>query len=325
MNQPITTNWVAQAEQLRAEIEVRGRLQPLRNHLLDAAARPRQVCESHGDAGLAHGPLVPRPVDFYETVSLEPGATPDAASNRKDGHFAPIFQSEAELSLYRGMARALADGDETAVGALGNLVHYVVHTGFTYAVAAKIRSASVERLRDEAQRCVDEFLAANEWELDFEQELIKDSITDGEMLIALEPDRRGAKARRVEPSWLTEPLDPRPLETRLRRLGLTGEIDWRYGIATRRGDAAERYGYFVSWNGDGRAWSFYPPARFLHLKRNVPRHVKRGLSDFFPVAARIRGASELLTRMGTGAGIQASIALIIKNNAAGGGSIESLT
>ncbi|UUO04634.1 phage portal protein [Blastopirellula sp. J2-11] len=323
-----TTSWVTQEQELRAEIEVRSRLQPLRDHLVDAASRPQQVRESLGDLRLAHGPAVSRPIDFYETVSLESWATPDVATNRKDGHYGPVFRSESELSLYRGIARALADGDETAVGVLGNLVHYVVHTGFTYTVNAVEKSASVDLLRDEARRCVEEFLSQNEWELDFEEELVKDSIIDGEMLIALEQDAGGVKARHVEPAWLTQPIDPRPLEEQLRRQRrIPHAIDWRYGIATRQGDATEIYGYFVSWNGDGAEWNFYPPSRFLHLKRNVPRHVKRGLTDFYPVSGRITGASELLSRMGTGAGIQASIALVIKNatSGVGGGSIESLT
>lgn len=327
MNEP-ETSWVTRQRELRAEIEVRSRLQPLRDHLVEAASRPQQVRESIGDIRLAHGPAVSRPIDFYETVSLESWGAPDAATNRKDGHYGPVFRSESELSLLRGIARALADGDETAVGVLGNLVHYVVHTGFTYAVNATEKSASVDLLRDEARRCVEEFLTQNQWELSFEEELVKDSIVDGELLIALEAAAGGVRARHVEPAWLTQPLDPRPLEESLRqRLRLRHELDWRYGIATRPGDATEIYGYYVRWNGDAEQWSFYPPSRFLHLKRNVPRHVKRGLTDFYPVSARIAGATELLSRMGTGAGIQASIALIIKNGShlPSGGSIESLT
>ncbi|MCC9608527.1 phage portal protein [Blastopirellula sp. JC732] len=321
-------SWVTREQELRAEIEVRSRLQPLRDHLVEAASRPQQVRESLGDVRLAHGPAVTRPIDFYETVSLESWATPDTATNRKDGHYGPVFRSESELSLFRGIARALADGDETAVGVLGNLVHYVVHTGFTYAVNATEKSASVDLLRDEARRCMEEFLAHNEWELSFEEELVKDSIVDGELLIALEAEQGSVRARHVEPAWLTQPVDPRLLEEELRRrLRISHAIDWRYGVATRQGDATEVYGYFVRWNGDAEQWNFYPPSRFLHLKRNVPRHVKRGLTDFYPVSGRIAGATELLSRMGTGAGIQASIALIIKNSTSGpsGGSIESLT
>lgn len=241
---------------------------------------------------------------------------PDFAHDRANGDYYPIFQNEFDLAAIRGVARFLSES-AYGQGILGSRRNYVVHTGFDYAATAKRGANAPEKLVVEVQRIIDEFLSANRWELDWEHELFDATETDGEVIVALETDGDQVRARRAEPSWLTQPADTTHLE---RRINATGHLDWKYGIATEPTDATKIHGYFIQWNGDPTAWNFYAPSRMLHLKSNTPRHVKRGLSSFYPVDGQLTGATELLRRMTSGAGIQASIALIVEA-AAGSGSM----
>lgn len=242
---------------------------------------------------------------------------PDLAHDRAGGDFRPIFHTEWDLAAIRGVARFLAQS-AFGQGVLGNLRNYIVHTGFDYAATARRGSSAPEALVTSVQHIMDDFLSDNRWELDFEQELCDAEHVDGEAILALEQQQGHIRIRRAEPSWLTEPADTSYLE---RRLGSASHLNWRYGIATDEHDAATIHGYFIQWNGDAGSWRFYSPKRIVHIKANTPRHVKRGLSDFYPVQSDLVGATELLRRMMKGAGIQASIAMIIEAVQGSGGGL----
>lgn len=269
---------------------------------------PQVVRESVGEpAPRRHG------FDEREPSSL---VMPDFAQDRANGDYYPIFRNEYDLAAIRGVARFLAES-AYGQGILGSRRNYVVHTGFDYAATAKRGTDVPEKLVADVQRVIDDFLSANRWELDWEHELFDATETDGEVIVALETDGSSVWARRAEPAWLTQPMDTEHLE---RRMGVPGRLDWKYGIATTPGDATRVHGYFIQWNGNPEGWNFYVPSRVMHLKTNTPRHVKRGLSSFYPVDGQLNGATELLRRMTRGSSIQASIALIVEA-AAGSGSM----
>lgn len=271
---------------------------------LEHARQPStQVQESWGTEP------APRRRGFDDDAPIQMQAAPDAAHDRANGDYWPIFQGEWDIAAIRGVSRFLAE-TSYGQGILGSLKNYVVHTGFTYDAMATRKKETPAALVAQVQAAIDRFISDNRWELDFEQELFDGYHTDGEVVLALEADGDQVRARRAEPSWLTEPADKDHLE---RKMDSPSALNWKYGIATDKHDATRIHGYFVQWNGDPSQWSFYRGGgRIIHLKANTPRHVKRGLSDFYPVDGQLNGATELLRRMTKGAGIQSSIALIVE-------------
>ncbi|TWT30707.1 phage portal protein [Blastopirellula retiformator] len=303
------TDYVREAQQLQARLQVHYLEQEVALLEQDASRPQRVVHESYVD-------MAPVRQGFTELPHGQAGPVmPDIASDRANGDFWPTFNTEWALSELRGAARALAQTSYGS-GILGSLKSYIIRTGFDYAATAIRGQNTPDRLVAEVQRIVDELLSDNRWELDFEQELCEAERTDGEIILALEQDGGQVRIRRAEPSWLTEPADKEYLE---RRMGVASQLNWRYGIATDADDASRVHGYFIQWNADASAWNLYPSSRIVHIKGNTPRHVKRGLTDFYPVIVDLADAIALNRRMSKGAAIQASIAMIIEAVSGSGG------
>jgi hypothetical protein len=70
------------------------------------------------------------------------------------------------------------------------------------------------------------------------------------------------------------------------------------------------YGYFVDMSGDQRHWEYVQADQMVHVKRNVVRNVKRGVSDFYSCAQELRRADKILRNTGEGAALQSAIAWI---------------
>lgn len=302
-------DYVREAQQLQARLQTHFLRQELAAIENAPTRAPRVVKESFGDpAPVRHG--------FSEMPFGQHGpAMPDIASDRANGDFWPIFNTEWALADLRGIARSLAQSSY-GMGILGSLKSYIVRTGFDYQATAIRGMQAPEQVVAECQRIVDAFLSNNRWELDFEQELCEAEHTDGEIILTLEADTDEVRIRRAEPAWLTEPAEKDYLE---RRMGAVSRLNWRYGIATDADDASKVHGYFIQWNADPNAWRFYTASRVVHIKSNTPRHVKRGLTDFYPVVTEIADAIALNHRMSKGAAIQASIAMIIEAVQGSGG------
>lgn len=297
-----TTDYVHEANQLRARLETHFLRQELALVEKSSDAPPRVVKESFHD---------PAPVrqGFAELPFAEAGPVmPDIASDRADGDLRPVFSTEWQLAELRGAARWLAH-TSYGTGIVDGLTSYIVRTGFDYQATAIRGQNTPQQLVAEVQRIIRAVLDDNQWQLDFEQQLCAAQHVDGEIILVLEDDAGQVRVRRAEPAWLTEPADTPYLE---RRLEATSPLSWKYGIATDASDASRVHGYFIQWNADPNAWRFYSPARVVHIKSNTPRHVKRGLTDFYPVVSELADAVALNHRMSKGAAIQASIAMIIE-------------
>jgi len=105
---------------------------------------------------------------------------------------------------------------------------------------------------------------------------------------------------------VTEPANAREIEY---YYGLP-YLNWKYGIATTIGRPTEVHGYFVQRYGDENDWEYIPADEMSHVKANVDRNVKRGMSDYYAVDEWIRDASKLLKNTMQGGAIQAAIALV---------------
>lgn len=223
--------------------------------------------------------------------------------DRKGGKCTPFFETEQDLAMIRGIGRYLAGSTEVAVGALENLTSFTIGTGFSYEVAAKTGVEASEQLVATVQTAVDEIIEANQWTGDQEEESFRRAPRDGETLLWA---RDWNDIRIVEPDYLTEPSSPRAVED---YCGLCG-LEWTFGVATDVGNPTKRHGYFIQWEGSPSDWDFAPAREAVHIRLNVDRNVKRGISDFYAAFQTLDRATKLLGNTLQGAAIQAAIAYI---------------
>jgi hypothetical protein len=131
-----------------------------------------------------------------------------------------------------------------------------------------------------------------------------------------------AQLRVIEPEQVAAPENPRALEE---WLGVETPSSWSFGVHTDEADVQRVHGYHVRWNATGSDWDYLPAAMVEHVKLNVDRNVKRGVSDFYAVRSHLEDAERLLRNTRQGAAVQAAIAFI-REHAPGTtqGQIESL-
>ncbi len=224
-----------------------------------------------------------------------------------------VLSNEQSLAFARNAGRAFATSSATAMGILKNLTNYCMGTGFTYKVLARqdapLHSAKAPHgLVIAVQHIVDNFLDENDWCGNFERELFTRSRRDGEYFLALFPQSSGSiSVRVIEPEQVTEPQNPKAVE---RELGISISSSWSFGIHTSTHDVQSIHGYHIVWDIDGNDWDYLPSQRIEHLKLNVDRNIKRGVSDFFAVQAELQGVDKLLRNIREGAAVQAAIAFI---------------
>lgn len=261
--------------------------------------------------------------DFVRTPvesSLLVNSTPN---DRARGQLWPIFDNETDLALIRGQARILEHASGMAGGAiLGNLRSYVFGSGFTLDCQPPEgeKSPLASRCRD----LLHEIFEVNDWDerlADIDQQ----SRVDGDYLLTIAFPRDGArspKLRGATAEYLREPGDPAPTFAALEApVGLLS-----FGVATPHGDLESHLGYHVAWDGglsdtqvfpalDGTcaavraAWSCDSGVGLL-FKRNTPRAVKRGLTDFYPVLTEILDDKKVVRNVQRSAALQAAIAWI---------------
>lgn len=216
------------------------------------------------------------------------------------------FGNEQQLGEIRNAARTVCAQSALAAALLERLTDYVVGRGFAY--SATTCQPGDEPIAAAVQQVIDEFLQRNDFAGDLDREIFARSRRDGEALVALYPLPGGAaEIRLVEPEQLTEPDDPRAVED---WLGAETPSCWRYGVHSDAGDAQSIHGYFIQWTERTGDFDYLPASRLEHLRINVDRNTKRGLSDFYPVLHWLDRADKLLRNTAEGAAIQAAIAYI---------------
>jgi len=234
-----------------------------------------------------------------------------ALGGREDGAHRPLLRDEHDLAAIRNTGRLLADASPAAIGVLKNLTNYVIGPGFSYKAAPRDDGPGgplAQKLAAAVQRVVNEFLEENDWPGDLERELFVRSRRDGEYFVALYPAPAGkTQLRVIEPEQVTAPHDPRSLEE---WLGVEFPSSWSFGVHTDQADVQQVHGYHVRWNASGTDWDYLPAAMVEHVKLNVDRNVKRGVSDFYAVQSHLEDAERLLRNTRQGAAVQAAIAFI---------------
>lgn len=244
-----------------------------------------------------------------ETGWGNPGVGPylSLADDYFEGRCRPFYENETDVQEIRGLGRFLAGADEMAACIIKNLRNYTIGGGAKVTVNA-IKGKGGESLVPAVQEFVDEFLADNNFTNHGESRMFISSIVDGEHLVWLRDcGHRAPRVQFVGGEQITEPSDVRGVED---YIGMPG-LCWKFGVATDHCDYEKIHGCFVDWYGQGSQWDFIDEKTSVLLKRNVTVS-KRGISDFYIPFYSIDRGGRLMSSIGKGAIVQASIAGIKK-------------
>jgi hypothetical protein len=230
-------------------------------------------------------------------------------TDRVNGDNGPVFTCEQDVLRIQGAGEWIAQSDSVSIGHLQALSTYVIGCGYQYRFDAV--SSEWEPLALACQIVIDEFIKRERWKGSLDTELFRRTRRAGERFLRVRGDAMGYTSTEVyEPSWITEPGNARAVEE---HYGLP-YLNWKYGIATNPLDASDVWGYMTCKYGDPTLWEFVPVEQMSHVKINVDRNVKRGLSDFYAGERWLTAVDKLMGRTLDGAAIQASIAGIRKHS-----------
>lgn len=254
------------------------------------------------------------------------GVYPSTRSDRQDGRNRPIFQTETECNIIRGMARLLTDANETASGILEKLADYTLGPkGFDFKIGAKPNTPSdTQQYVSKAQTITDDFLELNRFNNETDRELFKRGERDGEAYLTLwHQEKAVVQARIAEPEQNTEPGNPRQLEEWLE---YDNPSSWSFGIHTDNDDVVGQHGYYFQWSSADTEWDYIPGGRSPliphgpaastwceHIKWYTDSTVKRGLSAFYNTQRSIELAAKLLSNPAQTGTVQSCIAWIEQN------------
>lgn len=238
-------------------------------------------------------------------------------TNPKDrlyGSNYPFWYSEQQLNLIRAQARLLTTTNPNAQGLLNGLCSYVIGSGFGYRVMAKegreVDDDTIQRATDVLRQFFDD----NEWDL-FEQEIFIRSREDGECFLRFFPQPSGRLlVRTIEPEQVYQPP------------GSTFN-EWSYGIQSELDDIFSIIAYHVDYDAplgfenpgtkDNRIGEIVPASNIVHVKMNVKKSIKRGLSDFsYETLETFITAGKLRKNLGEGSSVQSAIAAIRQHETA---------
>lgn len=308
-------------EQLREQVEaarLKFELQQL-GAATELVTHGRQVQQESGrriTEAVGPGSIVDRVEFLFDGVGLSNfGLSGDGRghialpSDKSQGDNRPFWTSEQQHREIVGLCRVLSTMSEVGISALENLTNYTIGQGLQQTFVpehdddeqAKVWAAT-------CQRIVDNMMQASRLTCEGERESFMDSRVDGDAFIGLR--HRGGlnvDADLIDSVAVCEPDDPQSIE---RYAGLPTGLDWKYGIASEIGRPDRVHGYFVSYAGNENDWDVFRADEMVHVKLNVGRLVKRGLSDFFPVESSLTGGEKLLRNTVSGAAVQAAIAYI---------------
>lgn len=263
--------------------------------------RARKLMENSQDFWLSgYGDMLDRYRDGF--VGTYPVTQP---TDRRYGSNYPFWVSESQLSILRAQARLCVTTNPNAQGLLNGLCSYVIGCGYTYRATAKKSSGAEDTLVSAVQEVIDTFREENCWS-EMEQELFWRSREDGEAFLRFFPQEDGRLVvRTVEPEQIYQPPGSDILE-------------WSYGIQTDLDDVFAIQAYHVDYRvaggqkePDPTMGEIVPANQVIHIKVNVKRSIKRGMSDFaYETLDAFTQAGKLRRNLGEGAAVQAAIAAV---------------
>ena len=264
---------------------------------------------------------------MYDDPSFATGRTGQpiaytSRNDRDDGKYLPIFQNTIELSAIRAEARNITATSGGIIGALGTLTNYTFGAGFKFAAQrhadcpAGVPEQTTNALAIEAERIINRFLAENKFQSNMDREIDWRAREDGEAFIEVYQSPAGQiRASFNEPDAICPPANPSQLEEWLQdqdpnRYSSEWLWSWSFGVHNIRRCPDDPAGYHVVYDQSGEDWEYVPASRMVHVKRNSPRNVKRGVSDLYWVANDVLRETKIRRNTADAAALQAAIAWI---------------
>ena len=290
-------------ELARTRIESRLQQAKIEQRLLESWSYPYQSMTG------GYGELVD-PMDRYRDGDRL--VVPMGLQARTDGRNLPFLLTEQELADIRGFARLLDTFNPLAIGAMDTLTSFVLGEGMMFRATSKDQagSALVARLQD----VIDGFVDANEFG-ELQQELFRASRVDGEYFVRdfWDDARQTTILRAVEPEQVTENGCPGGLDDGW-TLGVQHYLERDDQGSKVREDVQTHTAYWVRYATDDPG-EVVEASEIDHVKVNVRRSVKRGISDFVATGEAFEGVRKLIRNMREGAAVQAAIAGIREHSA----------
>ena len=208
----------------------------------------------------------------------------------------------SELTAIRKQARTTSVVNEIAKNCLMHRRNLLIGDGLIYEVlktdkAADPLQAARDRLKDSKAKKMMEnwnrFRRHNKFDLRL-MDAATLSAQDGEYIFRLFKSKDTPQVRYVDPEFLVS----------------QGAFD--LGVQYKPGDVEDIVGYFYKAPDDTGITPIKADA-VVHIKRNVPVHVLRGVSDFYPIFTNLRRIDKVLRNTSILTQIQSAIALIRKH------------
>jgi len=255
--------------------------------------------------------------------------------------FRELYQSKAttarlvqDFDRIRQLARYAFETNPNAQAVINGLCAYVVASGYDVAVTRKKQPGEkIDGKPDDdpeaqqAQAIIDEFIEANDLREAADgcpvyDEAFTRAHSEGECFVRLFPDEiETTKLRFIEPDNIRPPL------------GANYEGPWSFGILT----AGQVTGFAdnIAWDTQSpRAYNInYPlvnrdetvaPQFIFHLKLNVKKNQKRGISSLYSTDEDLRGTQKLRYAAREGAKIRASIPYVRQHQQADQSAVQLL-
>jgi hypothetical protein len=252
--------------------------------------------------------------------------------SRRDGAQPPYFFTEMQHWLIVDAARTLEGFCPTAVNILDVLEQFAIFTGFTYKIVPKKKPGDTPPQTpetadgddpepaqpesnptvDAAQTWLDEWLKEVDWH-GWEKEIFRRSRRDGEAFLILEDDDDTGSLglRAVEPEQIRDPINQ--TSSLNSQIGISGrDASWKFGILTTKRDTSKpiKYNVVSQYNDTQQQHEVFDAEEVFHLKINVERATKRGVSDFFAGMNDFPRVRKLLRNLSESASVQACVAWV---------------
>jgi hypothetical protein len=205
----------------------------------------------------------------------------------------------------RDVARVLERYNPLAQGIFAALRTYVLGDG-GLKVEVTARPGQDAALALQAQVYLDDFRDREDW-WSREREIFTRSIRDGECFLRFFESEEGPTVRPLEPEYIAAP---------------DGTPEWTFGLHNVPGDVET---IDALWLREvATAGEEVPAAEFYHMKRNVDRVLKRGLSDFASVADTVSESMVCLNNILTAESIRQAIVYITHYEHASPADLEAI-
>ncbi len=247
--------------------------------------------------------------------------TPTKVDDDKDGSYQPFWRNMNEYRMLQGTARYLGTCAHEGIALVEGLADYAIYTGFKYDISAKDRgdeSQATESLVAKCQEIIDEFHKRTQWPCDCESEVFCESRYYGEQFLRVKDVGGGKAELQIIPPFQIADPDPKFIPD-LEDFFEIPLSSWTYGVVTDRRDFSQVRAYYHDPDFIGTNYELIPAQEVVHIKLNVPKYVKRGLSDFYPVYRLLKLLPTTIYNTVIQAAIQATIAGIREHTSAGDG------